>query len=132
MATVYRKYVNEGPAGFDLAVLASRLRDFLQPVHEEMGRILDFSDYCNPCCGGRYGHDMNDTETAGFVKRALRLYDAATYTGMKDPERDVAEIRDALIRISNLDDHSAVRVLAVGIAQDVLARIKARAPEGTP
>jgi len=52
--------------------------------------------------------------------------------GLPDPERDVAEMRDALIRISNLDDHSAVRVLAVGIAQDVLARIKARAPEGTP
>ena len=65
-------------------------------------------------------------------RRRRALACLAACAGLPDPERDVAEMRDALIRISNLDDHSAVRVLAVGIAQDVLARIKARAPEGTP
>lgn len=73
--------------------------------------------------------------TPGQVQGILTHHERASIAAcrdLKDPERDVAEMRDALIRISNLDDHSAVRVLAVGIAQDVLARIKARAPEGTP
>jgi hypothetical protein len=86
--------------------------------------------------GDESGGPMNaQGHTPGQVQGILTHHERASIAAcrdLKDPERDVAEMRDALIRISNLDDHSAVRVLAVGIAQDVLARIKARAPEGTP
>jgi hypothetical protein len=126
MATVYRKYVNEGPAGFDLAILASRLRDFLGPVQEEILRICDFSKYHDPRQGGRYGRDMNDTETAGFVRRALRLYDAATYTGLPDPERDVAEMRtvlgELLAILPDSDFHGALRSIC---GEKVIARARA-------
>jgi hypothetical protein len=140
MATVYRKYVNEGPAGFDLAILASRLRDFLGPVQEELLRICDFSKYHDPRQGGRYGRDMNDTETAGFVRRALRLYDAATYTGLPDPERDVAELRECLAYLVECfgppDPHDADQECPdckmLVRARAVLSRTEASAPGGKP
>ena len=76
---VMKKYVAEGPAGFVLQNLARRLQELLVPPSDELNKILEFSDYYANRGPAEPIRDANDIEVCGFVKRALRLYEATDY-----------------------------------------------------
>ena len=69
----FLKYLSEGPGGFDMPILARGLLVLLQPVAHEFRCIEDLAKHY----GDLRNFDCNDQELSGFVKRAIRLYEAA-------------------------------------------------------